>query len=261
MNYVEGERRIVKEHVVERLSQQKVSYIEKYQTFFVGNHGLSYFVKFELICSLLGPMPGGVGLLFRKWFYPTLFKSIGSGVLWGRNISLRHPGMIEIGDRVAIDDNCLLDAKGRDHGGIQIGNDVLIARGTIIQAHASWIKIGERCIIGAQCQLASQGGISLGNSVGIAGQCYIGGGRYPLDDINIPIKDQLPYSKGPVIIEDEVAIGAGVIVQDGVRIGKGSMIGAGAIVREDLPEYTVVTPYQRFILFPRGQAEGNPLRS
>ena len=141
------------------------------------------------------------------------------------------------------------------------GNDVLIARGTIIQAHASWIKIGERCIIGAQCQLASQGGISLGNSVGIAGQCYIGGGRYPLDDRNIPIKDQLPYSKGPVIIEDEVAIGAGVIVQDGVRIGKGSMIGAGAIVREDLPEYTVVTPYQRFILFPRGQAEGNPLRS
>jgi acetyltransferase-like isoleucine patch superfamily enzyme len=47
------------------------------------------------------------------------------------------------------------------------------------------------------------------------------------------------YSNGPVVIEDDVWLGAGAIVLDGVRIGKGCIVGAGAVVTKDLPDYAI----------------------
>jgi galactoside O-acetyltransferase len=41
------------------------------------------------------------------------------------------------------------------------------------------------------------------------------------------------------VIEDDVWLGAGVVVVDGVRIGQGSVIGAGAVVSQDIPPYSI----------------------
>jgi acetyltransferase-like isoleucine patch superfamily enzyme len=245
---------LYKEPLLKTLYKNDQSSIRKYEEFFLGDRHLSTLVKCELINLFVCSVSGGLGLLLRKWFYPCLFKKVGLGVLWGKNISLRHPVKISIGDRVAIDDDCVLDARGAGDQGVQIGNDVLIARGTIIQGKNSWIKVGNRCVIAGQCQLSSAGGICLGDAVQIAGHCYIGGGRYRIDRTDIPIMDQGMYSEGPVIIEDDVWLGAGVIVLDGVHIGKGCVIGAGAVIRENVPAYTIVTPYQRLLTFPRGQS-------
>ncbi|MCK7499235.1 MAG: hypothetical protein MZW92_58750 [Comamonadaceae bacterium] len=46
-------------------------------------------------------------------------------------------------------------------------------------------------------------------------------------------------SKGPVIIEDEVWLGQGVVVLPNVRIGRSSIIGANAVVTHDIPPYSV----------------------
>jgi acetyltransferase-like isoleucine patch superfamily enzyme len=43
----------------------------------------------------------------------------------------------------------------------------------------------------------------------------------------------------PVVIEDDCDLGVGAIVLPGVRIGKGAQIGAGAVVVEDVPPYSV----------------------
>jgi len=43
----------------------------------------------------------------------------------------------------------------------------------------------------------------------------------------------------PVVIEDDCDIGVGAIVLPGVRIGRGAQIGAGAVVAEDVPPYSV----------------------
>lgn len=252
MSATKQERLVYKETVLKDLNQEHVSYLNKYNNFFVGPYGVSYLVKFELITTLCNPMPGGLGILLRKCLYPRIFKRVGSGALWGRNIALRHPAKIEIGDRVAVDDNCLLDARGTGAEGIQIGNDVMIARDSIIQGKGGWIRVGDSCIIGSKCQLYSIGGIKVGNYVMIAGQCYIGGGRYRYDDRDTPIANQALFTKGPVVIEDDVWLGASVTVLDGVRIGKGSVIGSGTVVREDVPEYTVVTPHQKLVILPRG---------
>lgn len=245
---------IEKTPVLESLFERGGSPAAKYQATFVGRPGWLALLGYEFATAVCGPMPGALGYALRAVAYRRLLRQSGRGALWGRSVSLRHPGNIAVGEHVVVDDGCLLDARGAGTAGLRIGDNVLIARDTIIQAKAGPIAIGDRCTIGSQCQLSSAGGIQIGAHVMIAGQCYIGGGRYHTDDPATPIMEQGLYSKGPVIIEDDVWIGAGVIVQDGVRIGKGSVIGAGAVIREDVPPMTIVAPHQKLVFLPRSVA-------
>ncbi|MCA9471126.1 MAG: acyltransferase [Nitrospirales bacterium] len=245
---------IAKKPLVKSLAESETSTLKKYQNFFVGSSSLLALLKFEFLTVFLGPLPGALGLLLRKQLFPSLCKKVGKGVVWGRNISLRHPGKITLGDRVAIDDHCLVDAKGGEPEGITIGNDVLIARSSIIQAKNGPITIGAHCSIGSQCQLSSVGGITLGTSVMMAGQCYVGGGRYHTADRAIPMAEQGLYSNGPVVIGNDVWIGSGVIVQDGVRVGNGCVIGSGAVVTEDIPDFAIVIPNRKLLFLPRGES-------
>lgn len=54
-------------------------------------------------------------------------------------------------------------------------------------------------------------------------------------------KEEDESSKGPIIIDDDVWIGHGVIVLSGVHIGQGAVIGAGSIVSKDVPPYAIHT--------------------
>ena len=48
------------------------------------------------------------------------------------------------------------------------------------------------------------------------------------------------YSKGPVIIEDNVWIGDKATILAGVKIGFGSIVGANSVVTKDVPPYSIV---------------------
>lgn len=48
------------------------------------------------------------------------------------------------------------------------------------------------------------------------------------------------YSKGPIIIEEDVWIGSNCVILSGVKIGRGSVIGAGSIVTKDVPKYSII---------------------
>jgi len=49
-----------------------------------------------------------------------------------------------------------------------------------------------------------------------------------------------PPSKTPVIVEDDVLVGANAVLLEGIRVGKGAVVAAGAIVTEDVPAGAVV---------------------
>ena len=225
--------------LTKQLNQADSSLLKNYQAKVLGNNKFLSLVEYELITLLFGHLAGGLGYLLRKRFYHLLFKNVGSGVIFGKGIVLRHSQKITLKDRVAVDDYVLLDANGAGAEGITIEEDVIVSRNCVIQGKTGSMVVGKQTIIGCNTIISSTTGISIGNSVLIAGNCYIGGGRYISDRLDIPMMEQGVYSKGPVVIGDDVWLGAGAIVLDGVRIGKGCIVGAGAVVTKDLPDYAV----------------------
>jgi acetyltransferase-like isoleucine patch superfamily enzyme len=236
MPKVQDKQHIAKQPVADQLHDAETSLLRRYCLKAVGDVRLSRLMKYELASLLFGNLYGGLGYVMRKWFWAGLFKSAGSGLILGRGVSLRHPGKVALGNRVAIDDHVLIDAGGAD---IVIGDDVIISRNCVIQSKTGPVCIGSRTDIGCNTLLSSVTGIFIEDVVLIAGNCYIGGARYHADDANMPIMDQGIYSKGPVYIGKGTWLGAGVTVLDGIRIGKGCIIGAGAVVTRDIPDFSV----------------------
>ena len=181
-----------------------------------------------------------MGFLLRSKFYPGLFASVGRGAQWGSNVTLRHPYKIHIGENVAVDNDCMLCARGSEVGKFRLGANSIVSRGSFIQSKAGGIDIGTHCSIGVQCYIGAVNDIKIGDHVLIAGQCYIGGGRYPITKNGIPMMEQGSYSNGTIEIGDDVWIGAGVKILDNIKIGEGAIVGAGAVVTKDVEPYSIV---------------------
>ncbi|MEL6385218.1 MAG: acyltransferase [Cyanobacteria bacterium J06626_18] len=231
---------ITKVPLTEQLNAADASLLQRYQDKVLGETDVLQLARYELANLLLGNLPGALGYLLRKKVYPGLLKQVGRGVIWGQGLVLRHPGKMTLGDRVAIDDNTLLDASGTGPTGMTFGDDVIISRNCVIQGKTGPLVLGNKVDIGCNVILSSGNGIFIGNSVLIAGNCYIGGGRYVSDRTDIPMMEQGVYSKGPVAIGDDVWLGAGATVLDGVKLGRGCIVGAGAVVTKSFPDFSVV---------------------
>ncbi|MEI7988849.1 MAG: acyltransferase [Chloroflexota bacterium] len=82
------------------------------------------------------------------------------------------------------------------------------------------------------------GHVTIGEGVRIAAYVYINTTDHDFDDPDKLIMEQ-GFIVGEVVIEDDVWIGTGTIINKGVRIGKGSVIGSGSVVTKDIPPYSV----------------------
>lgn len=239
MTSANNRKLIAKVPLSEQLNKAETSLLKSYQAKVLGNSSMLSLISYELSTLLLSNLSGGLGYVLRKRFYRGLFKRVGSGAIFGKGVVLRHPGKITLSDRVAIDDNTLLDASGSTDHGITLGNDVIISRNCVIQAKTGPVTIGDKTDIGCNTVISSCSGIAIAHSVLIAGNCYIGGGRYVADRLDVPMMEQGVYSKGEVAIAEGAWLGAGATVLDGVRVGKGCIVGAGAVVTKDLPDYAI----------------------
>ncbi|WP_066367716.1 2,3,4,5-tetrahydropyridine-2,6-dicarboxylate N-acetyltransferase [Neobacillus fumarioli] len=105
---------------------------------------------------------------------------------------------------------------------VEIGDHAVIMMGAVINIGA---VIGEKTMIDM--------GAVLGGRATVGKNCHIGAGAVLAGVIE-------PPSAKPVIVEDDVLIGANAVVLEGVTIGKGAVVAAGAIVTQDVAPYTVV---------------------
>ncbi len=108
----------------------------------------------------------------------------------------------------------------REH--VTIGDHAVIMMGAVINIGA---VIGEGSMIDMN--------VVLGGRATVGRNCHIGAGSVLAGVVEPPCAT-------PVVIEDDVLVGANAVVLEGVRVGKGAVVAAGAIVIEDVPENAVV---------------------
>lgn len=125
----------------------------------------------------------------------------------------------------------LLDMKNinaRIEPGAIIRDQVTIGDNAVIMMGAS-INIGS--VIGEGTMIDMN--VVLGGRATVGKNCHIGAGSVLAGVVE-------PPSAQPVVIEDDVVVGANVVVLEGVKVGKGAVVAAGAVVTKDVEPYTVV---------------------
>ena len=106
------------------------------------------------------------------------------------------------------------------------------------------IEIGNDVFIGPRAAfLASESGIVIGNKVMFGPNVTIVGGDHNTSVIGqfmFDVRAKRPEDDQPVVIEDDVWIGARAILLKGVRLGRGCIVAAGSVVTKSVAPYTVV---------------------
>lgn len=101
------------------------------------------------------------------------------------------------------------------------------------------VEIGSNIKINRGVFITAPDSVKIGNDVLIGPYTVINSGNHDYSNPNIPIRLQGHIIK-PIIIEDDVWIGANSTILAGVTIGKGAVVGAGAVVTKNVNPYTVV---------------------
>ncbi len=166
-----------------------------------------------LLTALLQPKKKVFPVLRARW----ALRECDHVGLWPRlfgRARVRNGGRITIGERLLMYGGTVRCEIATQGGGVlEIGDRVFINYGVSISSH-KLIKIGNRCQIGNYCMLMDNDYHQVGD------------------------KTMLGQSS-PIIIEDDVWLGARVIVLKGVTIGQGAAIGAGSVVTRDIPPRSV----------------------
>ena len=149
----------------------------------------------------------------------------GSHIGW-RALYLKGLHYISIGERTYISPGVELTAWDSD-------NDNHYTPSIIIGNHCS---IRENCHITAINCIRIGDNLLTGTNVLITDNSH---GQTTHEHMSLPVADRPIYSKGPVIIGNNVWLGNNVCVMPDVTIGDGAIIGANSVVTHDVPAYSV----------------------
>ena len=148
--------------------------------------------------------------------------------------------VIEIADGAVIDSFVKIKPVGGT-GSLHIGENTVINSGCVIYT-GNGVKIGRDCAIAANCTLAPVNH------------------EYRSREKTINTQGFMP-SRGGILIEDDVWIGANVILLDGSILRRGCVVGAGAVVRGELPAYSINVGNPTRVIDFRGEEDVHGPRS
>ncbi|ABE63786.1 Acetyltransferase (isoleucine patch superfamily)-like protein [Nitrobacter hamburgensis X14] len=153
--------------------------------------------------------------IMRRVCLRTLVRSMGSGATVRRHVTVIHPETFEIGDGVFFGEQSII--QGRLDGCFVIGKGVWIgpqsyfdARDLVLEEYVGW-----------------------GSGAKVLGSEHTG------DPLDVPfIRTDLKIA--PVRICAWADIGVNSVVLPGVTVGRGAIVGAGAVVTRDVPDFAIV---------------------
>lgn len=117
-----------------------------------------------------------------------------------------------------------------------MGSSSVIEDYTIVNNAVGDVVIGNRTRIGLGNTII--GPVTIGNKVNLAQNVVISGLNHHYEDVGMAIAEQGVHTM-PVIIEDDVWIGANSVILPGTMIGEHVVIGAGSVVTKDVPAYSL----------------------
>ncbi len=112
-----------------------------------------------------------------------------------------------------------------------------IGPGQVLE-HECVVRIGDRCVIGKGSAIVGQASVEIGDDVWTGPHVYVTDANHGYEDVTAPIGLQFAATR-PVRIGAGSWLGAGVVVIPGTTIGCHVVVGAGAVVAGDLPDYSV----------------------
>lgn len=227
--------------LIRRVHNSTKSSVEKYQDLFVGSRSLPELIRYELIVTVLQSFPGAAGIYLRDKLYRLLFKSCGKDIFIGRNVTIRVPGRIELGNSIIVDDNAVLDAKGDAACSfIRCGDQVEISRNAILSCKGEGsITMGDFVSIGRNALLSALAKLEIGSYCSIGPYASILASGHDWSDPDTPILLQNRRVQS-IVLGENVWIGAHATIMDGVTIGENSIVGVGSVVTKDVPPYRTV---------------------
>lgn len=103
--------------------------------------------------------------------------------------------------------------------------------------HGLRTTFGEKVFVNQGCYLLDLGGITIGDRVLIGPRVTLTTAGHPAE-----VDERFEaITHAPIVLEDDVWVGAGATICPGVTVGRGSVVGAGAVVAKDVPPLSVVT--------------------
>jgi len=138
------------------------------------------------------------------------------------------------------------------------GRNINVEKGAFFGS-GEGVAIGDNSSLGVNAQIL--GPVTIGRDVMMGPDVIILTNQHHFERVDVPMIRQGLAEQRPVTIGDDVWIGARVIIQPGVSIGRGAVLGAGAVVTRDVPEYAIVGGVPAKVIRYRGgksQDESNP---
>lgn len=153
------------------------------------------------------------------------FNQIGSAFI-------QYPLYLEGGKNITIGKNFSCDQRLR----LDAINEFLGDKFDPVIVIGNNVSIQKDCHIGCINQVVIGDGVLLASKVFISDHSH---GEITSEAIAVAPSQRKLYSKGPIIIEDNVWLGEGVVVLPGVTIGENSIIGSNAVVTKSIPKNSV----------------------
>lgn len=145
------------------------------------------------------------------------------------------------------------------------GTAIIIHEGVVIDSFVKIkpaggsgdVEIGAHTTINSGVVIYTGNGLTIGSHCAIAANCTFAPVNHQYGDRDTLIVEQgfMP-SRGGIVVEDDVWIGANVILLDGAVVRRGCVIGAGAVVTGELPAYSICVGAPAKVTGYRGADEG-----
>ena len=187
-----------------------------------------------------------------------LLGSSGGLVFCDRRVRVLHARYVHAGRDLDLEEGCFIN--GHSRRGVTFGDRVTVGRGAIVAPTGllggppgEGLRVGDRSNLGHWAYIGCSGFVSIGSDVLMGPRVALLAENHNLDSAEEPIKAQ-GVTRLPIVVEDDVWLGAGATVVGGVTVGRGSVVAAGSVVTRDVEPFSIVAGAPAKLVRTRAQA-------